>query len=177
MWKVVTAAAIVFAIAGSSLVYAQQRPAAPGADNQAAAARDAGARWRPTAEDAAALAEARIAALKAGLKLTPEQEKNWPPVEAAIRELAKERFARMEQRHTEREQRQAPPDPVQRMRERADAMTAAAAGLKRLADAADPLYKSLDENQKRRFVMLAHSTRHGHGHGSLRRWSGHARAL
>jgi len=30
-----------------------------------------------------------------------------------------------------------------------------AAGLKKLADAAGPLYKSLDDGQKRRFAMLA----------------------
>src|SRR5439155_23574335 len=39
--------------------------------------------WRPSAEDVAAFTDARIAGLKAGLKLTPEQEKNWPAVEAA----------------------------------------------------------------------------------------------
>src|SRR5208337_3359056 len=37
-------------------------------------------------EDFAALTDARVAALKAGLKLTPDQEKSWPAVEAAIRE-------------------------------------------------------------------------------------------
>jgi hypothetical protein len=35
------------------------------------------------------------------------------------------------------------------------------AGLKKLADGAAPLYKSLDENQKRRFAMLNRLTRSG----------------
>ena len=43
-------------------------------------------RWSAlTPEDRAAFTDARIAALHAGLKLTPDQEKLWPPVEAAIR--------------------------------------------------------------------------------------------
>jgi hypothetical protein len=43
-------------------------------------------------------------------------------------------------------------DPVERLRQRATSDTGAA--LKKLADATDPLYKSLDEHQKRRFAML-----------------------
>jgi hypothetical protein len=48
-------------------------------------------------------------------------------------------------------------------------MAATAAGLKKIADAADPLYKSLDDNQKRRLSMLVHMDgrqgwrRHGFG--------------
>jgi hypothetical protein len=58
---------------------------------------------------------------------------------------------------------------------RANAMTQLGTALKKLADAAGPLYKSLDEAQKQRFVMLAHLSggefgkergAHGHrGHG------------
>jgi hypothetical protein len=45
---------------------------------------------------------------------------------------------------------------VARLRERADAMAASAAAMKRIADAADPLYKTLDEGQKRRLAILTH---------------------
>jgi len=54
---------------------------------------------------------------------------------------------------------------------RADVMGQRAAGLKKLADAAGPLYKSLDDGQKRRFALLARLDRgqmrahHGHHHG------------
>ena len=41
-----------------------------------------------------------------------------------------------------------------RLRDRADRMAETAAGLKKIADAADPLYKSLDDGQKRRLSML-----------------------
>ena len=51
-----------------------------------------------TAADAAAVLNARIAALKTVIALTPEQEKLWPPVEAAIRDIAKSSFERVKQR-------------------------------------------------------------------------------
>ena len=35
-------------------------------------------------------------------------------------------------------------------------MTETGASLKKVADAIDPLYKSLDDGQKRRFAMLEH---------------------
>jgi hypothetical protein len=144
MWKAVFVGATALAIAGTSLVYAQQ-PGGP----------DARQRWRPSAEDVAALADARIAALKAGLKLTAEQEKHWPAVENAMRELAKARADRV----SARRDAPRPSDPIERMRTRADFMSTRGADLKRLADAAEPLYKSLDEAQKRRFELLARPMR------------------
>ena len=49
---------------------------------------------RFTPQDRAAFLDARIAALKAGLELSAEQEMNWPPLELAMRDLAKARAAR-----------------------------------------------------------------------------------
>src|SRR4051812_41933617 len=100
------------------------------------------------AQDVAAFTDARIAALKAGLKLTADQEKSWPAVETALRDLAKERAMRMNARAERREAGRnnaaaEHPDAVARMRQGADALTARAAGLKKLADASEPLYKSL----------------------------------
>ena len=51
---------------------------------------------------------------------------------------------------------QKPDDPVARLRERADNMATSAAALKKIADAADPLYKTLDDGQKRRLAILTH---------------------
>ena len=48
-----------------------------------------------------------------------------------------------------------PKDAVERLALRAEVMTQRGAALKKLADAAGPLYKSLDEAQQRRFVVLA----------------------
>ena len=55
-------------------------------------------------------------------------------------------------------------------------MTARAASLKKLADAAEPLYKSLDDGQKRRFGMLLRmGGRPGGGAGHWQRRADNAR--
>ena len=146
MKKVLLAGVAALAIAGSTVVYAQHRS------------------WshdhvRMNPEDRAAFTDARIAAVKAGLKLTPDQEKLWPPVEAAVRDFAKLRIDRANARmNAERDSQdsQKPSDPVARLRDRADTMAATAAAMKRIADAADPLYKTLDDGQKRRLAILTH---------------------
>ncbi|HEY3030702.1 MAG TPA: Spy/CpxP family protein refolding chaperone [Bradyrhizobium sp.] len=146
MKKFAIAGIAALAIAGSTAVYAQHRP------------------WshehmRMSPEDRAAFTDARIAAVKAGLKLTPDQEKLWPPVEAAVRDFAKLRIDRANARmNAERDaqDQQKPNDPVARLRDRADTMAATATAMKRIADAADPLYKTLDDGQKRRLAILTH---------------------
>jgi zinc resistance-associated protein len=116
--------------------------------------------------DLKAFTDARIAALKAGLALTPDQEKNWAPVEQAIRDMAQARQARMAQwrEHGKSE------DAIARLRFRADAMTQRAAGLKKLADAAEPLYRTLSDDQKRRLHILVRMMMHhgGRHHGGWR---------
>lgn len=152
MWKAMLAGTTALTVIGASLVYAQQTPPTQGG-------RDGGPRFsRLSPEDRAALTDARIAGLKAGLKLTPAQEKNWPAVEAALRERAKLRADRFEQFRKAREQRGSDASPrgdlIESMRSRADNMATSAANLKKLTDAIDPLYKSLDDGQKQKFATL-----------------------
>ncbi|QPF93544.1 Spy/CpxP family protein refolding chaperone [Bradyrhizobium commune] len=148
MRKFTIAAIAVLSIAGSGAVYAQfHRP------------------WmehfrhiRMNPEDRAAFVDARIAAVHAGLKLNADQEKLWPPVEAAVRDFAKLRLDRANARmNAPPGDADKPEDPVARLRQRADDMGATSAALKKIADAADPLYKTLDDGQKRRLALL---TRH-----------------
>ena len=124
---------------------------------------------RMSADDRAAMADAKIAAVHAGLKLTADQEKLWPPVESAVRDLVKIRIDRAKAREAAEAAAngadQARPDPVTRLRDRAERMAATSAALKKVADAADPLYKTLDDGQKRRLTMLTH---HHHGEGGWR---------
>src|SRR5215831_7309256 len=132
MWKSMVVGTAALAIAGTSLAYAQQR-----------GGRDGMLQGRQlNAEDLRAFGEARLAALKAGLVLTPEQEKNWPAFEQAARDYGKLRMDRFAALRSGT----GSDDPVERMRQRATAMSEAGAALKKLADATDPLYKSLDEN-------------------------------
>lgn len=147
MRKPLLAAIIATAIAVPGLSSAQQPP-----DRSPQA-------WQPSPEDRAAFLDARIAALKAGLALTPAQEKNWAAFERTVRDLAKARAERMDAMGTP-----PPADPIERLRHRADTMTRIGAALKQLADAAQPLYESLDDAQKRRFIVLARHLRPHMGH-------------
>jgi hypothetical protein len=157
MKKVLLAGIAALAIAGSTMVYAQR----PWSHDH----------MRMSPEDRAAFADARIAAVHAGLKLTSDQEKLWPPVETAVRDFAKLRIdranARMNAQKDDSKDAQNPEkDPVTRLRERADTMATTAAAMKKIADVADPLYKTLDEGQKRRLTILAHMEhRFGGGEG------------
>src|SRR5215472_10111967 len=116
MWKTIVAGTAALAIAGTTFVYAQQREG-----------RDFGRRWQPNAEDMRAFGEARLAALKAGLALTPEQEKNWPAFEQAARDWAKVRI----ERRTAMRNAPASDDPVERLRQRATAMSDTGTALKK----------------------------------------------
>jgi hypothetical protein len=108
----------------------------------------------------AAFTDARIAALKAGLELTPDQAKNWPPFEQALRDMAQLRIQRMQARQAGD---QTPPaSPFDRLSRRADNMAKAGAALKKVADAGTPLFQSLNDDQKDRFKMLAHMLRPHH---------------
>src|SRR6516164_7547928 len=85
MWKAIVAGTAALAIAGTSLVYAQQRGGRDGMMMQGS---------QLNAEDLRAFGEARLGALRAGLQLTPEQEKNWPAFEQAARDYGKVRMDR-----------------------------------------------------------------------------------
>jgi hypothetical protein len=159
MRKFAIAAVAVLAIAGSTAVYAQHRY------------------WghhgfsRMNPEDRAAYADARIAAVHAGLKLTADQEKLWPPVEAAVKEFAKLRIDRANARMNapqDDSSQQKPDDPVARLRDRAEMMAATAAAMRKIAETADPLYKTLDDGQKRRLAVLTHMDRRFGGRGGWR---------
>ena len=167
MRKFAIAAVAMLAVVGSTAVYAQYHPWL----------REHLQHTRMSPEDRAAFADARIAAVHAGLKLTADQEKLWPPVESAVRDLVKLRIDRANammkaQDDAQAQGQQKPEDnPVARLREHADNMAATAAAMKKIADAADPLYKTLDEGQKRRLTILTHMGRFGGGEGDWRhRW-------
>src|SRR5262245_54546958 len=148
MLKAVVAATAAVTIAGSSLAYAQPQDR-----------RDGSRRWQPTTEDIRAFQAARLAGLRAGLGLNAEQEKHWPAFEQAMRELQQLRLARVTAMREARRGGQPPvTDPAERMRRRATRLAESGAVLKRLADATEPLYRSLDDAQKRRFAILTRTT-------------------
>jgi hypothetical protein len=119
------------------------------------------------------LTDARIGMTKAALQLTPEQQRFWPPIEEAIRARSEARFHRIAQLKTLAEQAgQHEFNPVELMRGRAENLTERGANLKRLADAWQPLYQTLNPDQKERVRLLAmHVVREVRGALERRRMS------
>ncbi|WP_170263675.1 Spy/CpxP family protein refolding chaperone [Blastochloris sulfoviridis] len=145
----VLGAALAAGLAGT-VAQAQAQPAS-GSDGSAS---PRASRWQPDAADRAAMLDARLAALKAGLKLTSEQEKLWPPVEKAIRDEAAKRQARRDEIRKLRAESKGPLDVLERLKLRADRMSESAADLKQLIEAVTPLHAKLDDAQKRRLGAL-----------------------
>ncbi len=102
--------------------------------------------------DRAAFLDARIAALHAGLKLAPDQEKLWPAVESALRAAAKNALERREKFKDEPKSASL----IDRLRHRGENAVARGQNLQAIADAAAPLYASLNDEQKHRLPLLAH---------------------
>ena len=147
MLKIIAAGVTALFITAAPLAYAEQ----------------AASPERLTAADWDALTDARIKIGKATLELTPDQEKLWPPIEDAIRARAKDRQARIataaerarELRDRSRIEVLRDRNPIEFMKKRADRLVQRSADLNRLADAWEPLYKTLDPEQKRRMGFLA----------------------
>lgn len=144
MIKKVVIGTAALMLAASAYAYAQQP----------SGGRDGG-RFQPRAEDRAAFLDARLAALHAGLKLTPDQEKSWAGFEQAYRALAVSRAEAMNAfRNRDRDTDRAS-DPITRAQRAGDFLTKRGAALKQYADGAAPLYNSLDDGQKQRFEILS----------------------
>jgi zinc resistance-associated protein len=173
MWKAALVGLAALAVAGTTVLLAQDRGPGPrrmGPDygqGEQGRHRFGGAlvmgreRHQWNADDMRAFAEARIAALHAGLALRPDQEKYWPALEQALRARAKARIDRIQARQSG--QQQPVTDPIERLKRAADAATQRGAMLKQIADAAAPLYQSLDEAQKNRFQLFARLAGRHHG--------------
>jgi len=174
----------------AGIVLAQQADEPPGPP----VAEDRDGPRGPSPEVESRLDDGRIAMAKAALKLTPEQEKLWAPVEEKIRADYAEHRKMREEWRTKREERRAERDKdgkreklalperiekqSERMADRATKMSERAGKTKAFAETVKPFYASLSDEQKevanhvlRRFAQGGHG-RHGHrgGHHG-RRWA------
>ncbi len=167
-WRLVAPLTAV-AVCGLSLAAG----AAPGDQPSGPAGMERMQHW---AADREAVLEAKLTGMKAGLKLTPDQEKLWGPFESAVRDSAKMRMDAMQEMMEARDHGERM-SPVDRLDAMADRLAKAAASLKTIADAAKPLYASLDDSQKHSFGALGRMLmperarfaeemwRHREGHG------------
>lgn len=101
----------------------------------------------------AILLDAHLAGMKAGLKLDESQAKAWPAFESAIRAAAKARANRWSETRARMETGDRP-SPIERMSLMADHLDNSAAELRKVVEAAKPLYDSLTEPQKLAFGPL-----------------------
>jgi hypothetical protein len=148
-------------------------------------------RMQHWAADHEALLDAKLAGLKAGLKLTSDQDKLWPPFETAVRDAATLHMERMksmmehmqkmremmqdmqksEEKKSEGMNETTAPgqamSPVDRLGAMGQRMSEHGAAITKIADAAKPLYASLDNSQKRLFVLLGREMFMGHGHHGM----------
>jgi hypothetical protein len=93
--------------------------------------------------------DARLAGLRAGLELTPEQAPLWTPVEAAIRDLAKAHAAA--HRDTGDDE---PTDALGQLKRMSERLIRGGQTMKALADATAPLLATLTDDQKDRLPKL-----------------------
>ena len=95
---------------------------------------------------------ARVARIKADLRLTPDQDKNWGGFEGGARDIAKANADRLLARRDQRAQDKGAVDAIEMLRRESKILSERSADRKKLADSAAPVYNSLDEGQKRRFA-------------------------
>ena len=139
MWKAILVGATALTLVGGSLTYAQ--------DTMSGRNGNLTAEHHPrTAEERAALTDARISELKADLHLSAAQEKSWATFEAALRDTAKARAARLEQLREARESNAG------QSTSRSDFRAAGDTEQKKLAAALEPLYKSFEASQQQEFA-------------------------
>jgi len=151
MLKIVAAAATAFFVTASPLAYAQTpSPAAASPE-------------RLNAADWSKLTDLRIDLIKGALQLTPEQQKLWPPIENAIRSRAEDRKGRIAKVAETMGKRadessadiMANRDPIAFLQRRAEALAQRSVDLNKLAEAWQPLYKTLSPEQRQRMAALA----------------------
>jgi hypothetical protein len=145
MRKKASIAAIALLMTTASLAYAAETSSTVGMRG-------------PSATDLNSLTDMRVGLVKAALQLTPDQEKYWPPLEEAIRARSKNRITRLERVAELRDN--GPMDalgdrnPVDLMQRRADQLIQRGTDLKKVAEAWQPLYKTLSQDQKKRMAFV-----------------------
>jgi hypothetical protein len=110
-------------------------------------------RMQQWAADRETMLDAKLSGMKASLGLTADQEKLWGPFESAVKDADKSRMEAIGQMMRMRAQGEQM-SPIDHLDAMADRLSQGAANVKKIAEAAKPLYDSLDESQKHKFGML-----------------------
>ncbi|TQF35986.1 hypothetical protein UNPF46_23485 [Bradyrhizobium sp. UNPF46] len=115
-----------------------------------------------TAEQIVANSDSYIERIKTELNLTPDQEKHWYGFSSAMHYLGHNGAERLNLR-VARAKRDPPDDIIEQMRNEAQFLIDRAADQRNVADAAEPLYSSLDDKQKQVFIQAMVRLSHERG--------------
>jgi flagellar biosynthesis regulator FlaF len=146
-------------VAGTTALFLTASPIANAQTSQTSSATPE----RLNATDRNTLTDMRVDLVKAALQLTPEQEKYWPAVETAIRASAEDRKARIAKiqetvgirADQSRIEVMRNRDPIAFLQRRSQALAQRSADLDKLAEAWQPLYNTLSQEQRQRMASLA----------------------
>ncbi|QPF88463.1 Spy/CpxP family protein refolding chaperone [Bradyrhizobium commune] len=105
-----------------------------------------------TPDQIVANSDSYIDRIKGELNLTPDQEKHWFGFSSAMHYLGHNGAERLNLR-VERAKRDPPDDIIEQMRNEAQFLIDRAADQRNVADAAEPLFSSLDDKQKQLFIQ------------------------
>jgi LTXXQ motif family protein len=119
-----------------------------------ATARDRTERAELTANQMADRSDARIAKMKVHLRLTADQNKNWAGFASAMQDMNKKQADRRIAKRDTRAQQHGSVDLIDEPRSNADSQIEYGNERKKLANAAQPLYAGLNEQQKNRFADM-----------------------
>jgi hypothetical protein len=115
-----------------------------------------------TAEQIVSNSDANIERIKKELGLTPEQEKHWAGFNSAMHYLGHNGADRLKLR-VARAKRDPPDDIIEQMRNEAQFLNDRAVDQRNVADAAEPLFSSLDDKQKVVFIQEMVNLSHERG--------------
>ena len=115
-----------------------------------------------TAEQIVTNSDANIERIKKELNLTPEQEKHWAGFNSAMHYLGHNGADRLNLR-VARAKRDPPDDIIEQMRNEAQFLNDRAVDQRNVADAAEPLFASLDDKQKAVFIQEMVNLSHERG--------------
>lgn len=105
-----------------------------------------------TADQIVANSDSYIERIKTELNLTPDQEKHWFGFSSAMHYLGHNGAERLNLRIA-RAKRDPPDDIIEQMRNESQFLIDRAADQRNVADAAEPLFSSLDDKQKEVFIQ------------------------
>ena len=101
--------------------------------------------------------DAQLKGMKTSLRLTADQEKDWAAFDSAVKDAAKARIVALQK------EQGGNLSPMDLLNAKAERSAQSGADLEKIVDSAKPLYTSLDDAQKRKFVTLGRMLVPEHG--------------